>query len=182
MRKVTHKMTVGDGDSEVFCMKFDSEGTYLACGYGDGMTRIYNNETGKLSYTLHSYSQDDVLPVTALLWRPQSATMKTTNVLVTCGADGAIKHWHATSGKCLHSRRDDKLNDLYCMDFNPEGTLLAVAGRDLQIHVYDETTKSLAFTMKEKGEKCGHSNRIFCTKFNHVDPNMIVSGGWDSTI
>ena len=56
MRKVTHKMTVGDGDSEVFCLKFDSEGAYLACGYGDGMTRIYNNETGKLSYTLHSYS------------------------------------------------------------------------------------------------------------------------------
>jgi hypothetical protein len=33
-------------------MKFDEEDRYLACGYGDGMTRIYNTETGKLSYTL----------------------------------------------------------------------------------------------------------------------------------
>ena len=95
-------MTVGDGDSEVFCCKFDSEDKLLACGYGDGMTRIYNNDTGKLSYTLRSYSQDDVLPITGVLWRPQSATLKTANVLVTCGADGSIKHLHATSSKCLH--------------------------------------------------------------------------------
>ena len=45
-------MTIGDGDTQVFAMKFDEEDRYLACGYGDGMTRIYNTETGKLSYTL----------------------------------------------------------------------------------------------------------------------------------
>lgn len=52
MRKITPKMTIGDGDSQVFYMKFDPEDRYLACGYGDGMTRIYNTDTGKLSYTL----------------------------------------------------------------------------------------------------------------------------------
>lgn len=68
------------------------------------------------------------------------------------------------------------------MDFSPDGTLLAVAGKDLYIHVYDETTKSLAFKMKESGNMPGHSNRIFCTKFNPYDPNMLVSGGWDNTV
>ena len=68
------------------------------------------------------------------------------------------------------------------MDFNSDGTLLAVAGKDLYIHVYDETTKSLAFKMKERGNMPGHSNRIFCTKFNQSDPNMLVSGGWDNTV
>jgi COMPASS component SWD3 len=103
-------------------------------------------------------------------------------VLVTGSADGTLKHWHATSGKCLHSRQDDPENHIYCMDFNNDGTLLAVAGRDKYIHIYDETTKSLAFKMKENGDKCGHSNRIFCTKFNPGDQNMLVSGGWDNTI
>lgn len=28
----------------------------------------------------------------------------------------------------------------------------------------------------------GHSNRVFCVKFNPQEPNMIVSGGWDRTI
>lgn len=104
------------------------------------------------------------------------------NVLVTGQADGSVKHWHATSGKCLHARCDEPDNHIYTLDFNPEGTLLATAGRDAHIRIYDETTKSLAMVMKEKGELPGHSNRIFCVKFNHVDPNMMVSGGWDNTI
>lgn len=41
------------------------------------------------------------------------------NVLVSVQADGSIKHWHATSGKCLHSRVDDPENHLFCLDFNP---------------------------------------------------------------
>jgi len=52
------------------------------------------------------------------------------------------------------------------MDFNADGTLLAVAGKDMKVKVYDETTKSLAFEMKELGELPGHSNRVFCVKFN----------------
>jgi WD40 repeat protein len=77
---------------------------------------------------------------------------------------------------------EDPENHIYCMDFNHDGTLLAVGGRDLKIRVYDETTKSLAFTMKNLADQPGHSNRIFCVKYNKTDPNMIVSGGWDNTI
>jgi WD40 repeat protein len=65
-------MTVGDGNTEVFSMKFDPQDNYLAVGYGDGMVRIYNNETGKLSYTLSTLSSDDDMPITQLLWRPTS--------------------------------------------------------------------------------------------------------------
>ncbi len=36
--------------------------------------------------------------------------------------------------------------------------------------------------MKESSELPGHSNRIFCVKFNPYDPNKIASGGWDNTI
>jgi WD40 repeat protein len=108
--------------------------------------------------------------------------LKTTNILVTGSADGAIRHWHATSGKCLHSKIENPDNHIYCMDFNPDGTLLAAAGKDHKIKVYDETTKSLAFEMKELADLPGHSNRVFCVKFNKEQPTMIVSGGWDNTI
>jgi COMPASS component SWD3 len=36
--------------------------------------------------------------------------------------------------------------------------------------------------MKENGELPGHSNRVFCVKFNPFDNNLIASGGWDNTI
>lgn len=182
MRKITPKMTLGDGDTQVFSMAYSADDQYLATGYGDGMTRIYNANNGKLSYTLQSFQTDDDMPVTCLAWRPTSAALKTANILVTGSAEGAIRHWHATSGKCLHQKIADPDNHIYAMDFNPDGTLLAVTGKDHKVRVYDETTKSLAFEMKELADLPGHSNRVFCVKFNKADPNMIVSGGWDNTI
>lgn len=122
------------------------------------------------------------MPVADLAWRPTNEQMKTANILVTAQADGTLKHWHATTGKCLHQTQPDPENQFYTLDFKPDGTLLAVAGKDKQIHVYDETTKTLAFQMKEKLDLIGHSNRIFCVKWNHIDQNMMVSGGWDNTI
>jgi WD40 repeat protein len=65
-----HKMTVGDSSSEVFCAKFDPEDRYIACGYGDGCVRIFNLETGKLSFNLSSGIASEEMPVTALRWRP----------------------------------------------------------------------------------------------------------------
>jgi len=68
----------------VFCSKFSDDDRYLATGYGDGLTRIYNLATGKLSYTLQTFETEETsLPVTALAWRPVTPAMKTANVLVT---------------------------------------------------------------------------------------------------
>jgi hypothetical protein len=44
LRQVKHMMTIGDSDTSVFCCKFDEHDKYLAAGYGDGITRIYNVE------------------------------------------------------------------------------------------------------------------------------------------
>ena len=78
-------MTLGEATSEVFCAKYDPEDRYIACGFGDGIVRIYNMETGKLSFTLSGNMASiafDEMPVTAVRWRPQSSSLKTMNVLV----------------------------------------------------------------------------------------------------
>jgi len=36
--------------------------------------------------------------------------------------------------------------------------------------------------MKESGNSCGHSNRIFCVKWDPNNPNVLASGGWDNTV
>ena len=36
--------------------------------------------------------------------------------------------------------------------------------------------------MKDNADFCGHSNRIFCVKFNATNPFCIASGGWDNTV
>ena len=140
------------------------------------MVRIFNLETAKLSYTLlHSD-----MPVTSVRWRPQSSATKTMNMLTSGCSDGTLQHWHATSGKCLYSHNcGDGVNTI---DYSYDGNLLAAAGQDTYIRVYDETTKQLALTMREKGDYPGHSNRIFCVKFNPLNQNQLVSGGWDHTL
>ena len=95
-------MTIGDGDTQIYYCKFDQDDELLACGYGDGMTRIYDTENGKLAYTLADMKSGSTMPVTCLQWRPQSTSLKTSNILVTATADGTVRHWHATSGKMLH--------------------------------------------------------------------------------
>jgi len=77
LRKVTHKMTFGDSNTEVFCAKFNQDDNYLACGYGDGIARIYNLQTGKLAFSLFGYGNSEEMPVTNLQWRPSSSSMKT---------------------------------------------------------------------------------------------------------
>jgi len=111
--------------------------------------------------------------------------MKTGNVLVSAQADGYLKHWHATSGRCLHQKKvedEDDDNQLYTLDYNPDGSLLACAGKDRYVRLYDEQTKTIAVKMKDNEHFCGHSNRIFCVKFNQVNPFCIASGGWDNTV
>jgi len=181
-------MTLGDSESDVFACRFDPTDKYLACGFGDGAIRIYNTQTAKCAFTLCSYvdqyGQSDDMPVTALRWRPQTANLKTANVLVSAQADGYLKHWHATSGRCLHQRRceDNPDNQLYAIDYNAEGSLLATAGKDTYVRIYDEHTKSLVLKMKDRATLCGHSNRVFCVKWDPQNPNVLASGGWDNTI
>lgn len=36
--------------------------------------------------------------------------------------------------------------------------------------------------MKEGKDLPGHSNRVFCVKYNQFDSNQVASGGWDDTV
>ena len=36
--------------------------------------------------------------------------------------------------------------------------------------------------MKENGDMPGHSNRIFCVRFDPLNSNMLASVGWDNTV
>lgn len=59
--------------------------------------------------------------------------------------------------------------------------MFATAGKDCNIRIYDEQTKSLAKTCKKADwNNTGHDNRIFAVKF--IDENTLISGGWDSVI
>jgi WD40 repeat protein len=176
---------LGDLDSEIFCVRFSPDDLYLAAASGSGAIHIFNILTGKKAFMLGDAAVDGSSrsPTTQLRWRPQQAASKTRNVLVSVGADGRITHWHASSGKCLHEIREPD-NQLYCLDYAPDGSQFATAGKQREIRVYDEGTKKLAQKLKggDSLNTPGHSNRVFALKYHPRDNSTVVTGGWDNTV
>ena len=180
-KKIVPHLDISDNPSEVFVSKFSPDGTMLAAGCGDGAIRVFDANTGKLNYNLNIAA--NALPTTALAWRPTTEASRTRNALIAANADGAVQHWHVTSGRCLHEINDPE-NSLFTVNYSSDGKKFATAGKDYAIRIYDEATKTLVSTM-EGGYHAitkGHSNRVFSLKFDKTDDNIVVSGGWDNTV
>jgi|TARA_B110001450_G_scaffold237914_1_gene244544 WD40 repeat protein len=71
----------------------------------------------------------------------------TKNVVISVNANGALQHWHTTSGKLLHQVYDE-LNQLMCCDYNNDGTQFLSGGSDAVVRVYDEQTRQLVHELK----------------------------------
>jgi len=178
-------LTITENTSEVFAVKFNPTGQFLAACCGDGAIRVFNTSTGRLAYNLQRGSAM-ALPSTAVKFRPDVEHIKTKNVLISADALGNLDHWHMTSGKCLHTIKEAD-NQIFALDFRPDATQFATAGKDTAVRIYDEQTKQCIVKM-ERGSGFGpnaapgHSNRIFAVKFHPTDPSVLLSGGWDNTI
>eukprot|EP00440_Ansanella_granifera_P021627 gb/GFBE01023476.1/.p1 GENE.gb/GFBE01023476.1/~~gb/GFBE01023476.1/.p1 ORF type:complete len:344 (+),score=66.54 gb/GFBE01023476.1/:1-1032(+) len=182
IRKTSNKFTLGDGDNEIFCVRFSPDDLYLAAACGNGLINVYNSVTGKLAFVLNA-GQENRLPTTQVRWRPSQCISKTKNVLVSVGADGRILHWHASSGKCLHEIVEPD-NQLFCVDYLSDGSQFATAGKRREVRIYDEYTKKLTQVMKggDQVNTPGHSNRVFALKYHPTMRNVLVTGGWDNTV
>ena len=179
-KRLQPKLLISDNQSDVFGIRFTPDGSMLAAACGDGSIRVFNTVTGRLTY--HLVSERSHLPATCIRFRPTTEHSKTRNVLIASGSDGSVNHWHLTSRKCLHSFKEEE-NEVFALDFRPDGAQFATAGRDVAVRIYDEATKSLVTTLRGGyGKDVGHSNRVFSLKYFHMDPNIILSAGWDNTI
>uniref|UniRef100_A0A7S4UIF3 Anaphase-promoting complex subunit 4 WD40 domain-containing protein n=1 Tax=Alexandrium monilatum TaxID=311494 RepID=A0A7S4UIF3_9DINO len=181
-RRVTPKFALPDAESEVFCVRFSTDDVYLGAACANGAILIYNALTGRRSFTLNS-GQEHALPTTQLRWRPQQSLSKTKNVLVCVSADGRIQHWHASSGKLLQEIPGEG-DRLFCVDYSPDGASFATAGKRREVRVYDESTKTLSQVLRggDSVNTSGHANRVFSLKYHPTMREVLVSGGWDSTV
>lgn len=181
--------SVGDQglrNSGCFCVRFSPDDQYLAASFSNGAIHVYNAETGSQEFVLNKPDQTtSFLPTTQVRWRPHTAQSKTKNVLISVNAesDGQVLHWHIKSGKCLHTIAEPH-NQIFCLDYFSDGSLFATAGKDRLVRVYDEATKRLVQSLSggDQKECAGHSNRVFSLKFHPLQPNVILSGGWDNTV
>jgi WD40 repeat protein len=115
-RHISYRFSVGDTTDEQYTCRFDPADRFIAIAGRLGIIRIYHLLTGKIISELHdpqgvslettADGHHTYMPITSVRWRPLSAQCKTGNVLISLHADGAVIHWHTTSGKALHRMYD----------------------------------------------------------------------------
>ena len=173
-----HSLTVKDRytvSDDGFCVRYEPNDEYLATGCSNGTKHVLN--------LAKAHSHIDItdiqgFPITSLRWRPQVVSQS--KVLVTVNSEGSVTHWHVPSGKYLFTIQEEN-NSILCMDYDKTGEHFATAGRDFNVRIYDESTKSVDTVLKAAHwNSRGHSNRVFAVKF--IEDNLLISGGWDSVI
>jgi len=70
------------------------------------------------------------------------------------------------------------------VDYTTYGDFFVVGGTTMVPKLFDDNTFQCVVELKGENatEIKGHSNWIYCTKFNPFDNNLIVSGGWDNCV
>jgi COMPASS component SWD3 len=185
--RVELKFTISNVGSEVFCIRFSPDGKFLAAGCGDGSIRVFQAQNGTMAFNLRANgNSNDQNAITALKFRPVTASARTKNIFIAANSSGSCQQWHMTSAKLLHSYVEDG-NIAYTLDYNEEGNKFITAGKDSVVRVYDEASRSLLTTMSQgdtanNSDATGHTNKIFSCKAVPGDENVFLTGGWDDTV
>lgn len=145
-----------------------------------GVIRLWDVAMGRQPFQFESRASD----ILTLAFSPDGWTLATTH------ADESISLWETSSGKerlrlkikdALLPGMDNVLGNtkasplLNCLAFSPDGRLLAAAGQDRRIHVWDVRSG------RKLGMLAGHDGAIHCLAFL-PDGRGIVSGSTDTTV
>lgn len=172
-----------DGKEEIFCVRFSPDSAHIGLSFADGSISVCTTEDGMLRSRLNFHG---TCPTTMMRWRPQRAGGEDAcDRLVMCASDGSIVQYNVlTRRKYWEILEPD--NQLFCMEYRPDGHQFTCAGKLVQCHIYDEETQKQLQILKtgdfKSGGGSGHSNRIFSVKYHPTDPNIIISGSWDRMI
>ncbi|KAG4104036.1 WD40 repeat-like protein [Neocallimastix lanati (nom. inval.)] len=178
---------VKNEQSSALTVGFSQNDEYIALGLANGTIKVYQPQTGALVSSLAYPNANDEsynIPCTSLSFRNVvNSDKKAKNVLIAGYANGAVIHWHVTSGQKLQMNIEEN-NQINSLSYNQLGNHYCTAGSDCHVRVYDDETTNLLYDVfaGKDGYTSGHSNKIFSVKFHPKDSNVLVSAGWDNTV
>jgi WD40 repeat protein/serine/threonine protein kinase len=117
----TALLTIHAHDDYVFNVSYSPDGRTFATSSQDGTARVWNAETGRLIHELRGHSPD-------ICWRV--AYRPDGTMLASCGRDKTVKLWDAASGRLIRTL-GERLDTDICVNFSPDGRLLAASGRGI---------------------------------------------------
>lgn len=90
--------------------------------------------------------------------------------------------WRPKYNNNLKTLLVSETNSYQCMDYSPDnGSKFAAAGKLPVLDIFDDESLKKVMEFKTIGA-VGHTNRIFCVKFDPLNSNVVYSGGWDRMV
>jgi WD40 repeat protein len=117
--RLIHKLDTGSGQGGM-TLHFSPDGRILAAGNRNYATRLYDSASGQLLHILNKPQSH------GLAFHPSGKT------LAIGYATGEIRIWDVATGKLLHEV-DPGAEEIYSVDWSPDGTLLASSGLNADI-------------------------------------------------
>lgn len=172
-------------EAETMCCRFNNGGKLLAIGLSNGTVKIFSTEAKSITYSIPSPTTNGNLPVTSLRWKPSAGkdVQMYGDIILATYASGETRRWHVSSGKCLHTHKED--TQMLSCSYSSKGDHAIVSGSNGKIYMFDEGTGTILNVLEPSTNSevmDGHMMRVFSLQFSPQDDDVFVSGGWDDTI
>jgi WD40 repeat protein len=162
----------------------------MAVGHDDGTVAVLCPLAHSLSRVYSFAPSSGRGRVTGLAWRPPTEMQQ--NVLL-AARGSQVQAVHISTSKVLSGVQMSPVGQaaeaILSMAASPHAGYVAVGGAEGSVQLLDSRGASLQTSLQSGGSVPlgtesghGHSNRVFALYWTPDDPNMLFSGGWDSTV
>ena len=165
--------TLNKNEIGIKAVTFSSNGQ-IASRSADDTIKLWDIATGKIFNTLKTDKHGD--RAETIIFSPAGQWLASiVGQWDTVTEDAIFTVWNVTTGKVKNTFKVKSNGFITSISFSPDGELLASAGEDKTIHLWDIATG------KEIKTFTGHAGRISSVSFS-PDGQMLVSASWDTTI
>ncbi len=141
-----------------WALVFSPDGTRIATGGEDGVTRLWDTSSGALLTQCRGHT----LKVFSVAFRPDGLRLATTS------ADGTVRQWDSTTGREVEAPYDRHTGEVLTATYSSDGNRIASGGTDRTVRVWHAAKR------QDQGVLQGHIGDVSDLAFT-ADGGRLVS-------